>query len=68
MATPAPRKPSLWRTVKAVAWSFVGLRARGDYEEDVKSLSLLHIIAVGLVGVFAFVVVLMLLVNWVVAQ
>jgi hypothetical protein len=68
MANPAPRKPSLWRTVKAVAWSFVGLRARGDYEEDVKSLSLLHIIAVGLVGVFAFVVVLMLLVNWVVAQ
>jgi len=68
MATPAPRKNSLWRTVKAVAWSFVGLRARGDYEEDVKSLSLLHIIAVGLIGVFAFVVVLMLLVNWVVAR
>ena len=68
MATPAPRKNSLWRTVKAVAWSFVGLRARGDYEEDVKSLSLLHIIAVGLVGVFAFVAVLMLLVNWVVAR
>lgn len=67
MATPAPRKPSLWRTAKAVAWSFVGLRARGDYEEDVKSLSLLHIIAVGLAGVFAFVAVLMLLVNWVVA-
>lgn len=68
MATPAPRKNSLWRTVKAVAWSFVGLRAKGDYEEDVKSLSLLHIIAVGLIGVFAFVVVLMLLVNWVVAR
>ena len=68
MATPAPRKNSLWRTVKAVAWSFVGLRARGDYEEDVKSLSLLHIIAVGLVGVFAFVAVLMLLVNWVVTR
>ena len=68
MASPAPRKHSLWRTVKAVAWSFVGLRARGDYEEDVKSLSLLHIIAVGLVGVFVFVAVLMLLVNWAVAR
>lgn len=67
MTGPVSKKHSLWRTVKAVAWSFVGLRARGDYEEDVKSLSLLHIIAVGLVGVFAFVVVLMLLVNWVVA-
>ena len=68
MATTPPRKPSLWRTVKAVAWSFVGLRARGDYEEDVKNLSPLHIIAVGLVGIFVFVAVLVLLVNWAVAR
>jgi hypothetical protein len=68
MAVTPPRKPSLWRTVKAVAWSFVGLRARGDYEEDVKNLSPLHIIAVGLVGIFVFVAVLVLLVNWAVAR
>lgn len=63
-----PGKPSLWRTVKAVAWSFVGLRARGDYEEDVKNLNPLHILAVGLVGIFLFVGVLVLLVNWAVAR
>ena len=68
MAATPPRKPSLWRTVKAVAWSFVGLRAKGDYEEDVKNLSPLHIIAVGLVGIFVFVAVLVLLVNWAVAR
>jgi hypothetical protein len=62
------RKLSLWRTIKAVAWSFVGLRAKGDYEEDVKNLSPLHIIAVGLVGIFVFVAVLVLLVNWAVAR
>ena len=62
------KKSSLWRTVKAVAWSFIGLRARGDYEEDVKNLSPLHIIAVGLIGIFVFVAVLVLLVNWVVAR
>lgn len=67
MAENLPRKPSFWRTVKAVAWSFVGLRAKGDYEEDVKNLSPLHIIAVGLLGVFVFVAVLVLLVNWAVA-
>ena len=61
-------KPSFFRTVKAVAWSFVGLRARGDFEEDVKSLSLIHIIVVGLVGIFVFVAVLVLLVNWAVAM
>ncbi|MGH8831493.1 MAG: DUF2970 domain-containing protein [Polaromonas sp.] len=65
-ATPA--KKSLWRTVKAVAWSFVGLRARGDYEEDVKNLSPIHIIVAGLIGVFVFVAVLVLLVNWMVAR
>lgn len=68
MASVPPRKSSLWRTIKAVAWSFVGLRARGDYEEDVKNLSPLHIIAVGLVGIFVFVAFLLLLVNWAVAR
>ena len=66
-AEPTPRKPALWRTVKAVAWSFVGLRSRGAYEEDVEHLSLLHVVAVGLVGVMVFVGALVLLVNWVVA-
>jgi hypothetical protein len=64
-ATPH-QKSSLWRTVKAVAWSFVGLQARG--EENVKNLKPLHIIAVGLVGIFIFVAVLVLLVNWAVAR
>ncbi len=64
----SPPKKSFWRTVKAVAWSFVGLRARGDYEEDIKNLSPLHIIAVGLIGVFVFVAALVLLVNWMVAR
>ncbi len=68
MAVTPPRKSSLWRTVKAIAWSFVGLRARGDYEEDVKNLNPIHIIAVGLVGIFVFVAVLVLLVNWAVAR
>jgi Protein of unknown function (DUF2970) len=61
-----PRKRPLWRTVKAVAWSFVGLRSRGAYEEDVKQLSPLHVVLVGLVGVIVFVAALVLLVNWVV--
>lgn len=68
MASSPVRKMPLWRTVKAIAWSFVGLRARGDYEDDIKNLSPLHIIVVGLAGVFVFVAVLVLLVNWAVAR
>lgn len=60
------RKPSVWRTVKAVAWSFVGLRAQGDYEKDIQTLSPLVIVLVGLVGIFLFVGVLIGLVNWIV--
>lgn len=61
------RKGSFWRTIKAVAWSFVGLRARSDHEEDVKNLNPLHIIAVGFMGIFVFVAVLVLLVKWAVS-
>jgi uncharacterized membrane protein len=57
---------SLWHTVKAVAWSFVGLRARSEFEQDVQKLNPLHIIAVALLGVFIFVGALVGLVNWVV--
>lgn len=60
-------KPSIFRTIKAVAWSFVGLRSRGAFEEDIKRLSLIHIIVVGLLGIFVFVAALVLLVHWVVA-
>ena len=65
---PAQRKGSIWRTIKAVSWSFVGLRARGDYEKDVQQLNPVHILVVGLVGVLVFVGGLILLATWVVGK
>lgn len=62
------RKGSLFRTVKAVMWSFAGLRARGDYEKDVEQLHPLHIVIVGLVGIVIFVGSLILLATWVVGR
>lgn len=62
------RGGSIFRTVKAVMWSFVGLRARGDYEQDVAQLNPLHIVVVGLVCVFVFVGSLILLATWVVGR
>ena len=59
------RKGSLLRTVKAVMWSFVGLRARGEYEKDVQQLNPLHIVLVGLVGAVVFVGSLIFLAIWV---
>ena len=46
-------------------WSFVGLRARGDYEKDVEQLNPVHIVIVGLIGVIVFVSSLIFLATWV---
>ena len=62
------RKGSIFRTVKAVMWSFVGLRSRSGYEQDVAQLNPVHIVVVGLVGVFVLVGSLILLATWVVGK
>ncbi|SDP55814.1 Protein of unknown function [Rhodoferax sp. OV413] len=66
MSTPA--KSSFLRTVKAVAWSFVGIRKRSGFEDDLAKISPLHVIAVGLVAVLLIVLGLVVFVNWVVAK
>ncbi|MDI1236994.1 MAG: DUF2970 domain-containing protein [Polaromonas sp.] len=65
---PTQRKGSILRTIKAVSWSFVGLRSRGDYEKDVQQLNPVHIVVVGLVAVLVFVGGLILLATWVVGK
>lgn len=57
---------SLWRTIKAVAWSLVGLRGRKGYDEDIRNVQPLHLVAVALVALFLFVGGLMAVVHWMV--
>lgn len=57
---------NLLRTVKAVAWAFMGIRKKSDYQDDLGRLNPFHIIAVALVGVALFVGGLIALVNWIV--
>jgi hypothetical protein len=56
----------LLRAIKAVAWSFIGIRKRSGYEEDLGKLNPVHIIAVALVAVAVFVGGLIALVQWIV--
>lgn len=65
---PAVRKPSVWRTVKAVAWSFIGVRKNSESQDDGAQVTLYHVIGVGIVGALLFVLSLIALVNWVVAK
>lgn len=62
------RTSSFVRTVKAVLWSFVGLRSRSDYEKDREQLKPVHIVVAGLAGVVIFVGGLIFLVTWVVGK
>jgi hypothetical protein len=61
-------KPSFWRTVRTVAWSFLGVRKNSGFQEDLARVKPFHVIAVGLVGALIFVASLIALVNWVVAK
>ena len=63
---PSQRKGSLLRTVRAVAWSLIGLRKGSEYQQDVEKLNPIHIIVVGLIAVFLLVIGLIGLVNWIV--
>jgi hypothetical protein len=68
MSTPAHRRPvDIGATVKAVLWSFLGLRRRDDFERDVQRLNPIAVMATAVVLTLVFIAVLMMIVHWVVA-
>jgi len=64
----ARRKASFLQTVRAVAWSFFGVRRSADLEKDVSQLNPVHLVIAGVIGALMFIAVLLLLVNWVLAS
>jgi Protein of unknown function (DUF2970) len=61
----AHRRTGSWlRTIKAVAWSFVGLRKGSEFEQDTQKLNPIHVIVVGLAGAAVFVLGLAFFVQW----
>ena len=59
---------SFGRSLKTVAWSFLGIRKGAEFQQDLARVNPMHIILVGIAGVLVLVLGLMLLVNWVVAK
>ena len=62
------RPLSFLQTMKAVAWSFFGVRRGADYEKDVAQLNPVHVIIAGIIGAVLFVLVLVMLVQWVIGS
>ncbi|MGV2291155.1 DUF2970 domain-containing protein [Trinickia sp. YCB016] len=61
-------KGSFVKTMKAVMWSFFGVRKRRDLEADATQLNPVHIILAGLLCAAIFIVVLILVVHAVVGS
>jgi hypothetical protein len=62
------RPMSFLATVKAVMWSFFGVRKNSAYEEDTAKLNPLHVIIAGVIAAIIFIVTLLLIVKMVVAK
>ena len=62
------QKRPLWRSIVAVAWSFIGIRKNSEFQEDMSQITPLHILGVGLVAGLLFVIGLIVVVNLVVAK
>lgn len=64
----AQRQGSFWQTLKAVGWSFFGVRKSSGYAQDVAKINPIHVIVAGVLAAVVFVVGLVLLVNWVISS
>jgi hypothetical protein len=60
------RKGSFVQTMKAVAWSFFGVRKSADYERDLHQLNPVHVIIAGVAGAALFVIALIGLVRFII--
>jgi Protein of unknown function (DUF2970) len=62
------RKGSFLQTMRAVAWSFFGVRKSSDHEKDVSQLNPVHVVIAGVVGAVVFIIALLVLVNWILSS
>jgi hypothetical protein len=68
LAAASQRKGSFMQTVRAVAWSFLGIRRGADYANDVSKLNPVHVIIVGILAAVLFVLGLITLIHWVIGS
>jgi hypothetical protein len=63
-----PQRASFMYAMKAVVWSFFGLRRKSDFENDQVKLNPVHFIIAGVLGAIIFVGLLITVVKLVVSQ
>lgn len=68
MSENEPQHASFLYAMKAVVWSFFGLRRKSDFEKDQVKLNPVHFIIAGVLGAIIFVGLLITVVKLVVSQ
>lgn len=56
-------RAGFWATIRAVLWSFVGIRRRSAYHDDARSLDPKAVVVAGLIAGVVFVLVLVMVVR-----
>ncbi|MCE9638557.1 MAG: DUF2970 domain-containing protein [Betaproteobacteria bacterium] len=56
---------TLPQVIKAVFWSFLGIRRRAEYEKDAVRLKPVQVIAAGIIGAMVLVLSLVMLVRFI---
>jgi len=62
------RRGSFVQTLRAVGWSFFGVRRSDGLAHDVQKLNPVHVVIAGVLAAAAFIAALVLLVRWVVGS
>ncbi len=62
------KKSTFIQSMVAVLWAFLGVRKKSGLQEDVASLSFVHIVIAGVLGALIFMGVLLLIVKAVVSN
>ena len=64
----AQPQASFLYSMRAVFWSFFGLRRKSDFDTDSAKLNPVHVIIAGLIGVALFITLLITIVKFVVSK
>jgi len=66
--TAVMKRTSFMRSLKTVAWSFIGIRSSAGFQEDVAKVNPLHVLLAGVMTVLVLVGSLIGLATWVVGK
>ena len=64
----ASRRGAFPQTLRAVGWSFFGVRRSADQAQDIQKLNPVHVVIGGVLAAVAFIAALIVLVRWVVGS